>query len=122
MFRKFHKSLTFVIIKSLITSPAAICIYNISTLFIIIMTFYGIYLFNLYLINEKITLFSSGNTSESKAIILIYFELLGLCIIILLLFIIYFIVDYTIKCINDTKQKFIKDINEYECNSVTWQK
>ncbi len=61
-------------------------------------------------------------THQANAMIFIIFELLGLAVIILVLFFVYYIVIDIIKCINDTKQKFIKDINEYECNAISWQK
>ena len=121
MFRQFHKSRALAIFKSLSTSPAAICIYKIIALFAIIMIFYGIYLFNLYLLNEK-TIYSSRNFIEGDAIILIIFEILVLILIILLSFVVYFAISDMIKCISDTKQKFVRDINEYECNAGSWQK
>lgn len=121
MFKKFNKSKAFVILKSLSTSPLGICFYNIIIIFTI---FYFIYLFNLYLINEKIISIFENNTmkSNAKAFLFIGFELFCLNIIILLLFISYFVANDIIKCINDTKQKYIEDLKKYECNSISWQK
>ena len=53
MFRKFYKLRTVTIIKSLSTSPLAMYLYPTIKSLLIITIFYVIYLFNLYLINEK---------------------------------------------------------------------
>lgn len=122
MFRKFSKSRVIAIIKSLATSPAGTIICNISVFLIIIMIFYGIYLFNLYLINERIVIPPNLDAPEVNAVAQIFLELMGLGVIILLLSCSYFIINEIIKCIYQTKQKLKKDLDEYECNAVSWQK
>lgn len=114
---KFNES-KIVIQKELIVNIIIIIIITIITIF------YFIYLFNLYLINEKIISIFENNTikSNANAFLFIGVELFGLSIIILILFIAYFVLNDIIKCINDTKEKYIEDIKEYECNSISWQK
>lgn len=115
MFRKFNKSRTVAILKSLSTSPLGICFYNMIIIFTIITIFYFIYLFNLYLINEKIISIFENNTikSNAKAFLFIGVELFGLSIIISLLFIAYFVANDIIKCIMIQKNilKILKNMN-----------
>ena len=124
MIGNFHKSRSVTIFKSLATSPAGICFGNTIIILLLITIFYGIYLFNIYLISVKIGAIYPAESSalKSDAIMLIFLELAISIVVILLLFLVYFAVNDIIKCIYDTKQKLSKDINEYECNAVSWQK
>lgn len=122
MFTKFHKSRAVTIFRSLATSPAAMYLYWISISLILIVIFYGVYLFNLYLSNEGIIHKPVHMTHEGNAFISIIFELMSLCGIVCLFFFFYFIINDIIKCISDTKEKLVQDINEYECNAISWQK
>jgi len=63
-------------------------------------------------------LFNREN-SEINAAVLVLFEYVGAVIVIMLLYLAYEIINNIIKCINDTKLKLNKDLDEYECMSVS---
>jgi len=125
MFKSLHKSRTFTIIKSLATSPVGICIYNIVLVLVIISIvygiFYGLYIFNLYLIDQGILTFSRPLDRVDFAF-LDFFELLLLAFIILLVVTICYGIIEISRCIYNTKQKLDEDLKRYECDSVSWQK
>ena len=101
----FNKSRTFTIIKSLATSPIGICIYSI-------ITFYTLYVINIYLIDEQILALPNPDASKmGYSIFLIMAEFVGLVIIITLLTL-GFIIIY------ETKLKLDKDIHKYESVNI----
>jgi len=124
-FKSLHKSRTFTIIKSLATSPVGICIYNTALILTIIsivyVTFYGLYIFNLYLIDQNILTFLN-NMDHGKLISFEILELFGLAFIVYMMIFVYLCVIEISHCIYNTKQKLDNDLKQYECNSVAWQK
>lgn len=69
IFKSLHKSRTFTIIKSLATSPVGICIYNtiiiLTIISIVYGIFYGLYIFNLYLIDQNILTFLKNRSMDN---------------------------------------------------------
>lgn len=125
IFKSLRKSRTFVIIKSLATSPVGICIYNtalvLTIISIIYAIFYGLYIFNIYLINQNILTFLN-NMEYGQLIAFEILELFGLAFIVYMLIFVYFGVIEISHCIYNTKQKLDEDLKRYECDSVSWQK
>jgi len=126
IFKSLHKSRTFTIIKSLATSPAANVFCNVVGFIIIILMIYGLYLFNLYLVGNKIVVIPRSDekiiSNKENAILLICIESLILIFIGLLSIFIWNCLSEISRCIYDTKQKLNEDLKQYECNSVVWQK
>ena len=112
MFRKLYKSQSYAIYKSLYTSPLGLFLQYVILLLSVLSIFYGVYLFNLdYL--EK---------SSKEAILLICIELFIIYIILVFFIAIYDIILYIINCINKTMEKYDKDLEKYELDSISWQK